>query len=120
MFCCCIVVAADIVENAHKKLCTLPNLQEYALGVLSQVLQLITLLLRDRILTLSSLPDLSPLCQRLCQLVDEKSPRLLRLRRSAADRAKLDLSSAVFPVLTTLISYPSHLDRAAQVCQIFM
>lgn len=91
------------------------TLQECALDVLSQVLHQLNQLLQDRGLTLSSLPDLSPLCQLLCQLVDEKSPCLQKLRYSTNKQSKFDLSSAVFTVLTTLITYTSHLDRAAQV-----
>ena len=105
-----------------------PHLQECDCKVLSQVLHQLRQLLQDRGLTLSSLPDLSPLCQLLCQLVDDKSSRLQKLRSvwsgstpstsssaSASSGNKLDLSSSVFPALTTLITYPSHLDRGAQV-----
>ena len=89
-------------------------LQECDCKVLSQVLQQLNNLLQDRCLTLSSLPDLSPLCQLLCHLLDDRA-RLQKLRNISGQQSKLDIASAVYPVLTTLITYPSHLDRAAQV-----
>ncbi len=90
-------------------------MQEIEFDVLSQVLEQLKQLLQDRALTLSSIPDLSPLCQLLSGLADEKSPRLQKLRNSTKPRSKLDPSSLVYPVLTILTSYPGHLDRAAQV-----
>lgn len=96
------------------------HLQECDFKVLSQVLRQLNHVLQDRCLTLSSLPDLSPLCQLLCQLLDDRSLRVQKLRSVCSGQhgtsgGKLDLASAVFPVLTTLTTYPSHLDRGAQV-----
>ena len=90
------------------------HLQECDFNVLSQVLHQLNHLLQDRCLTLSSLPDLSPLCQLLCHLLEDKSSRVQKLRSASVQQSK-DLASAVFPVLTTLTTYPSHLDRVAQV-----
>ena len=92
-----------------------PMMQEVEFDVLSKVLEQLRKLLQDRALTLSSMPDLSPLCHLLCSLTEEKSPRLQKLRSAANPRAKLDPSAMVYPALTVLTTYPSHLDRSAQV-----
>ena len=89
-------------------------------------------LLQDRTLTLAGMPDLSSLCQQLCVMVsqpgasrpasvshvprapqaEEQGPHITQLYNLSS---KADLAACTYPVLANLCSYPSHLDRKAQV-----
>lgn len=126
-------------------------LQECEREVLVPVLQNLEGLLQDRTLTLSAMTDLSSLCQLLCRLISRPPPtpgstpsasssgpapssstpstlqqqlqQPLKLRQPVAGSGVGDVSSFVYPVLATLASYPTHLDRKAQVhvkCCVYM
>jgi len=41
--------------------------------------------------------------------------RMKELRNVSSSWSKLDLCSLVYPVITSLCTYPGHLDRKAQV-----
>ena len=77
-----------------------------------QLLHLLEDLLQDRSLTLSGMPDLSCMVPLLCTLA-EYQPKRVRLFNTKPGRA--EVASSVFPVLAKLCTYPSHLDRRAQV-----
>ena len=112
-------------------------LQERERDVLVLVLQNIEGLLQDRTLTLSAMSDLSPLCQLLCRLTSRapapasssgstpgSAPSSSTLQQQLQQPLKQrhsvtspwpDVSAYVYPVLAMLASYPTHLDRKAQV-----
>ena len=121
-------------------LCFSTLLQECETDVLIFVLQSIEGLLQDRTLTLSAMSDLSPLCQLLYRLtsrapapassssgptpvsapsssttLQQQLQQPLKQRQSAVTCPWPDVSVYVYPVLATLASYPTHLDRKAQV-----
>lgn len=66
--------------------------------------------LQCRTLTLSAMPDLSPLPPLLSSLISTTRLALFGNRLSVAD-----VGASVFPLLALLATYPSHLDRRAQV-----
>lgn len=66
--------------------------------------------LQCRTLTLSAMPDLSPLPPLLSSLTSTIRLALFGNRLSVAD-----VGASVFPLLALLATYPSHLDRRAQV-----
>ena len=79
------------------------------------VLQLLCLLrdvLQCRILTLSAMPDLSPLLPPLCSLAESHSSRMdsFNCKPNASE-----VASSVYPLLAMLATYSAHLDRKAQV-----
>ena len=78
-----------------------------------QLLRLLRDVLHCRTLTLSAMPDLSPLLPPLCSLAEGHSSRmeLFNCKPNASD-----VASSVYPLLATLATYPGHLDRRAQVC----
>lgn len=77
-----------------------------------QLLHILRGTLQCRTLTLSAMPDLSPLLLPLCSLAECHSARLelFNTKPNAAEMA-----SSVYPLLAILATYPSHLDRRAQV-----
>ena len=106
--------------------------------VLVLVLQNLEHVLQDRTLTLSAMSDLSPLCQLLCRLTSRIPPpatvssptpgpassssslqqhlqQPLKMRPQGGVAMSADVSPLVYRVLATLASYPTHLDRKAQV-----
>ena len=98
------------------------------------VLQNLEGILQDRTLTLSAMFDLSSLCQLLCHLTSRVAPpsgssglssgpapsssslqQQLQQPLRKGSSPWSDVSSFVYPVLAVLASYPTHLDRKAQV-----
>jgi tuberous sclerosis protein 2 len=76
-----------------------------------QLLRLLREALQCRTLTLSAMPDLSPFLPPLCSLAEGHSSRL-ELFNHKPDTT--EVASSVYPLLATLATYPSHLDRRAQ------
>ena len=77
------------------------------------VFQLVHLLgnpLQCRTLTLSAMADLSPLPRLLSSLMN---PGRLDLFNTSPNVA--EVGASVYPLLALLATYPSHLDRRAQV-----
>ena len=68
-------------------------------------------LLQDRHLTLSAQPDLSMLTTHLCDLTVDHTHQL---RPPTVSWFRTDVPLHVYPVLSVLATYPTHMDRSAQ------
>uniref|UniRef100_A0A1X7VTP7 Rap-GAP domain-containing protein n=1 Tax=Amphimedon queenslandica TaxID=400682 RepID=A0A1X7VTP7_AMPQE len=85
-------------------------------AVLVEVLVGLNNVLQDRKLTVSSLPNLSVLCRHVCHIADNHLKWVQERLKNVPTRhpAEEELIGYLYPVLSSLCTYGSHLDRMAQ------